>query len=149
MVARLGHPARSAAKQGDPVTDDDFAMRTRTTLSVADAEVKVREALATEGFGVLTEIDVAETLRAKLGIERAPYRILGACRPALAHQALEVAPDVGLLLPCNVVIYADGDTTVVAALDPTTIVDTTRNNALAAVATEAKERLARVVAAIA
>ncbi|MFV2063582.1 MAG: DUF302 domain-containing protein [Chloroflexota bacterium] len=130
------------------MTDTDFKLKTRTNLSVTDAEAKIREALTAEGFGVLTEIDVAATLRDKLGVERPPYRILGACRPVLAHQALEVEPDVGLLLPCNVVIYADGETTVVAALDPSTIVDTTGNVALVPIVTDAKERLARVVASI-
>jgi uncharacterized protein (DUF302 family) len=77
--------------------------------SVADAEHAVRDALATEGFGILTEIDVAATLRARLGIDRPPLKILGACNPALAHRALDVDPSLALLLPCNVVLEDIGN----------------------------------------
>ena len=87
-------------------------------LSPAEAEAAVRDALAEQGFGVLTEIDVAATLRAKLGVERSPLKILGACNPALAHQALEIDPSVSLLLPCNVVVEATDRGTKVAAVDP-------------------------------
>lgn len=129
------------------MTGIPYGLKTRTGLSAADAEARVREALADEGFGVLTEIDVADTLRAKLGIERRPYLILGACNPQLAAQALEAEPDVGLLLPCNVVVYEDVDDTVVAALDPATMVDLTANPQLEPVAKDARTRLERVVAA--
>lgn len=121
-----------------------YALKTTTDLDPADAEVRVRAALAAEGFGVLTEIDVAETLREKLGIERSPYRILGACRPQLAHELLQAEPDAGLLLPCNVAIYVEDGATVVAAIDPQTIIDTTGNPRLAPHVLDAKERLARV-----
>ncbi len=99
-----------------------YGLKTRTKMEVADAETKVRELLAEEGFGILTEIDVAATLKAKLDLDRGPYKILGACNPALASRALDAEIDVGLLLPCNVVVYAEGDETVVAALDPATMV---------------------------
>jgi uncharacterized protein (DUF302 family) len=125
-----------------------YGMRTTTGHTPAEAEALVREALAAEEFGVLTEIDVAETLRDKLGLERGPYRILGACNPALAAQALEAEPDVGLLLPCNVVVYESGDETVVAALDPSTMADLTANPALQPVVDEARRRLERVLAAV-
>lgn len=94
------------------------AIEVRTDLGVDDAEAAVRSALAEQGFGVLTEIDVAATLEAKLGVSRPPLKILGACNPTLANEALEVDPSVSLLLPCNVVIEADGEQTRVAAVDP-------------------------------
>lgn len=122
-----------------------YGLKTRTGLGMAEAEAAVRELLAGEGFGILTEIDVAATLQEKLGVKRTPYRILGACNPQLANQALEAESDVGLLLPCNVVVYDDGDGTVVAALDPATMVDLTNNPALATVAEEAQVRLERVI----
>lgn len=87
-------------------------------LTPETAEAAVRESLAEQGFGVLTEIDVAATLRQKLGVERAPLKILGACNPALAHRALELDPSVSLLLPCNVVVEATDRGTRVAAVDP-------------------------------
>ena len=87
-------------------------------LSQEDAEVAIREALAAQGFGVLTEIDVAATLKAKLDIDRPPLKILGACNPTLAHQALELDPSVSLLLPCNVVIEPAEGGTRIAAADP-------------------------------
>ncbi|MCH8899227.1 MAG: DUF302 domain-containing protein [Acidobacteria bacterium] len=115
---------------------------------MAAAETMVREALAAEGFGILTEIDVAETLRVKLGVERGPYLILGACNPKLAAQALEAEADVGLLLPCNVVLYESDEGTVVAALDPSTMVELTGNQGLEPIANEARASLERVVEAL-
>ena len=115
---------------------------------MAEADAKVRELLAAEGFGILTEIDVAATLKEKLGITRSPYRILGACNPQLAAEALDKEADIGLLLPCNVIVYRDGDHTAVAALDPATMVDLTNNPALARVAGEARSRLERVIDAM-
>jgi uncharacterized protein (DUF302 family) len=122
-----------------------YGLKTRTRSTMGDAETRVRAALAAEGFGVLTEIDVAATLKTKLGIDRAPYLILGACNPQLANEALQSEPDVGLLLPCNVTVYEDGDSTVIAILDPATLVELTNNGALEAVAAEARARLQRVL----
>lgn len=125
-----------------------YGLKTRTDLEMVAAQEKVRGLLADEGFGILTEIDVAATLKEKLGVTRDPYRILGACNPQLANEALEVEGDVGLLLPCNVIVYEDGDETVVAALDPATMVDLTENPELEEVADEARARLERVIDAM-
>jgi uncharacterized protein (DUF302 family) len=102
------------------------AIETTVDLSPADAEAAVREALAAQGFGVLTEIDVAATLKAKLDVDRAPLKILGACNPALAHEALQIDPAAGLVLPCNVVIEATDAGTRVAAVDPHDLMDDAR-----------------------
>jgi uncharacterized protein (DUF302 family) len=129
------------------MADIGYGIKQQSPLAPAAAETRLREALAAEGFGILTEIDVAETLRTKLGIERAPYRILGACNPELAARALALEIDIGLLLPCNVVVYEDDGVTVMAALDPATMVDVTANSGLEAVAAEARRRLERALAA--
>lgn len=94
------------------------AIEATVEMSLADAEAAVRAALADQGFGILTEIDVAATLRAKLGVDRAPLKILGACNPTLAHQALERDPSIALVLPCNVVLEPTDRGTHVAAVDP-------------------------------
>lgn len=118
--------------------DSDFA----TTVTA------VREALAAQGFGVLTEIDVTATLKAKLGAEMEDYLILGACNPPLAHRALEADRTIGLLLPCNVVVRRDGATTLVQALDPNVMVTMTGLAELEPVASEAAERLDAALAAL-
>ena len=94
------------------------AIETTVQRPMEEAEAAVRAALGDQGFGVLTEIDVAATLKAKLGVDRAPLKILGACNPSLAHRALERDPSVSLVLPCNVVLEPAGDGTRVAAADP-------------------------------
>ncbi len=114
------------------------AIETTVSLGLDEAEAAARAALAAQGFGVLTEIDVAATLKAKLGIERGPLKILGACNPSFAHRALEADPSVSLMLPCNVVVEAVEGGTRVAAVDPRTMMD---GNELRPLAEEAAERL--------
>ena len=103
----------------------------------------VRDALADQGFGILTEIDLQATLKKKLGVDIAPQVILGACNPPLAHTALQAEPSIGLLLPCNVVVRStpDDTTTIVEAIDPQTMVALTANPALQKVADDASRRL--------
>ncbi|MEV7209861.1 MULTISPECIES: DUF302 domain-containing protein [unclassified Streptomyces] len=107
----------------------------------ATAVTAVRRALADQGFGILTEIDVKATLKAKLGHDMEDYLILGACNPPLARQALEADRSIGLLLPCNVVVRREGETTLVQALDPGTMVTLTGLDTLEPVAADATARL--------
>jgi uncharacterized protein (DUF302 family) len=123
-----------------------YGMVVTTPRSLEEVEQAVRESLADEGFGILTEIDVAATLKQKLGVDRPPYKILGACNPPLANRGLEAEEDLGLLLPCNVVVYTKGDRTVVAALEPQLMADITDNPELQDVASEAKGRLEKALA---
>jgi uncharacterized protein (DUF302 family) len=109
----------------------------------------VTEALRQEGFGVLTEIDVAATVKQKLGKDMPPYRILGACNPVLAHQALEAEPSIGLLLPCNVVVRQDETGKVlVEFMDPQAVLQLVDNPAVPRLAAEVRDRLGRVMAAL-
>lgn len=115
------------------------------TLSMADAELAITAALAEQGFGVLTEIDVAATLRAKIGVERAPLKILGACNPNFANRSLELDPSVALLLPCNVVLEATDAGTHVAIVDPRGLMDDER---FTEIAEEAAGRLRAALDAV-
>ncbi|GAA2109247.1 DUF302 domain-containing protein [Microlunatus panaciterrae] len=119
-----------------------YALTTTVNQPYDPTVTRVRAALAEQGFGVLTEIDIRATLRDKLDVEVPPQVILGACRPPLAHAALQAEPSIGLLLPCNVVVRAlDDTTTIVEAVDPQVMVAMTDNPALQAVADEATSRL--------
>ncbi|MFO7261172.1 MAG: DUF302 domain-containing protein [bacterium] len=124
-----------------------YAMARTVDLRFEDADRRVREELQKEGFGVLTEIDVSATLKAKLGVDVPPYEILGACAPQFAHRALQAEPDVGLLLPCNVVVRAaeQEGRTVVEALDPTLQLGIADNPELASIGEEVRARLQRVL----
>ncbi len=122
-----------------------YTLSETTQLPFAEAVERVRRELAEEGFGVLCEIDVQATMRAKLGIEGEPYLILGACNPPLAHRALQAEPDLGTLLPCNVVVYRRGGETKISAIDPERMLSIVDNDELAPVAAEVKSRLRNVV----
>ena len=130
------------------MTEHGYGMATSTSLSPDEAEAQIRSALQEEGFGVLTEIDVAATLKEKVGVERGPYKILGACNPTLAARAIDTEEDIGLLLPCNVVVYESGGRTVVAAMEPLTMVKLTSNPELKDIAQEARDRLDRALSAL-
>jgi uncharacterized protein (DUF302 family) len=113
-----------------------------------EAVARVVDALKREGFGVLSDIDVAATLKQKLGIEFRPYRILGACNPPLAHQALSAEDKIGVMLPCNVIVQEAGAGKIeVASIDPRAAMEGVGNPALADVAREVADRLARVISA--
>ncbi|MCW9023115.1 MAG: DUF302 domain-containing protein [Gammaproteobacteria bacterium] len=122
-----------------------YGFFTKIKGDMGEIEARVVEALKEEGFGVLTEIDVQATLKKKLGIEQRPYRILGACNPTLAHQALEAEPDIGLLLPCNVVIRKEEDGTVnVGFMDPKAVLTLVQKEGVTSLAQEVRSRLERV-----
>jgi uncharacterized protein (DUF302 family) len=113
------------------------------------ALIRVTDALKAEGFGVLTEIDVKETMKKKLGVDFTPYKILGACNPPLAHRALTIAPEVGLLLPCNVVVrQLEEGVTEVSLVDPLAMMAVVNNSELQAVAKEARAKLESVAASL-
>ena len=122
-----------------------YTLSTISELDQADAVERVRDALKAEGFGVLCEIDVQATLKEKLGVDGDPYVILGACNPPLAHQALDTDPELGTLLPCNVVVYQRDDTTHIAAIDAERMLSIVGNDRLAPIAAQVRDKLARVV----
>ena len=123
----------------------DYSLSTTTQLPFDEAVERIRAELTTEGFGVLCEIDVQATLKAKLAVDGEPYLILGACNPALAHQALTAEPDLGVLLPCNVVVYTRGGETHISAVDAERMLSIVDNDALAPIAADVKRRLIAVV----
>ena len=127
----------------------EYGISVRTAVPFPEAVRRVREALAAQGFGVLTEIDVRATLHEKLGADMEDYLILGACNPPLAHQALAADRKVGLLLPCNVVIRTGHGQTIIEALDPQIMAEVAGQAALRPVAAEAAARIRAALAAIA
>ena len=127
-----------------------YGISTTVKMPYERAVERAKEELAKEGFGILAEIDIAGALKKKLGVDFRPYLILGACNPPLAHRALMAERDIGLLLPCNVIVYAgdEAGTSVVAAMDPVEALSLTGNAEIRPLAEEVKERLGRVLAGL-
>ena len=124
----------------------NYGFSKKVDLSYEDALVKVTEELQKEGFGVLTEIDVKATLKKKLDVDHNNYKILGACNPQLAHKALTAEPEIGLLLPCNVVVYEDDNKqTIVAAIDAKTMMSVVGRDDIEPIAEEVNQKLAKVL----
>ena len=128
----------------------EYGIRTVLDLPFTEAVARTKNALTAEGFGVLSEIDLQEKLMEKLGVEIAPYLILGACNPPLAYKALQAEPEIGLLLPCNVIVYTTaGGQTVVAGIDPDAMLSVVGENAaVVEVGQDARKRLQKVIASL-
>ena len=128
----------------------DYGIRKQLSLTYDDAVERTKEALKEQGFGVLSEIDMKEKLKEKLGVDSRRYVILGACNPPLAWKALQAEPEIGLLLPCNVIVYeTDDGGSMVSAVDPNSMLSVVGENAVVAeVARDARERLEKAVASI-
>ena len=127
-------------------TQPTIGLTTDLHTNYEDALKRVIEALKTEGFGILTEIDMQDTFKKKLNVDFRPYKILGACNPTFAHRALTAAPEVGLLLPCNVtVVQMDDDLIQVSVVDPSVMMSVVPNDSLKQIAQEVRERLQRVM----
>jgi uncharacterized protein (DUF302 family) len=127
-----------------------YGIGTTVPLDYGRAVERVKEALAEEGFGILCEIDVAATMKKKLDVEFRPYVILGACNPPLAYRALTAERDIGLMLPCNVIVYSDDipGRSVIAAMDPVVALEVTGNASIRPLAEDVKSRLVRALAAV-
>jgi uncharacterized protein (DUF302 family) len=126
-------------------TTSGYTLTATTSATFGEAVERVRTELKDEGFGVLCEIDVQATLREKLGAELEPYVILGACNPPLAHAALSSEPDLGTLLPCNVVVYERNGETCISAIDAERMLSIVGNEDLTEIAARVREKLAAVV----
>jgi len=122
----------------------DYTFSTTIPGPIDTARVQVTAALADEGFGILTEIDVAATLKEKLDVDTDPYLILGACNPLFAHKALTAEPSIGALLPCNVVLRASGDNVIVEFMDPAAVLTLVDKDGVAEIAAEVRSKLERV-----
>jgi len=123
----------------------NYGFSKKTELGFNEAIEKTREALKNEGFGVLTEINVKETLKKKLGIEHEEYIILGACNPPFAYEALKAEKEIGLLLPCNVIVYKENGKTIVSAINPKEAMSMIQNTKLKEIADQVSEKLKRVI----
>lgn len=126
----------------------NIGMKARLNCDFMSARVLVIDALKAEGFGVLTDIDVTKTLKEKMGLDTRQFEILGACNPSLAHQAMQTNPDVGLFLPCNVILYSETDCTIVNIINPMSMIEMMPDAGLEEVATAASEKLNRVFESI-
>jgi uncharacterized protein (DUF302 family) len=126
----------------------NYSFGTSVSWGQSEAIERISAALKDEGFGILTTIDVQKTLKEKIGVEREPYVILGACAPALANQALDAEPEIGVLLPCNVVVYQYQGSTRVGFMDPIAALGLTGNESINDLANDVKARLMRVVEAL-
>jgi uncharacterized protein (DUF302 family) len=150
---RFRNHHRRTSRANEPTMNGShipYGLKRTLDIGVEEADRRVREALQEEGFGVLTEIDVQEILKKKLDVDFRPYRILGACNPPLAHRALTSETDIGLLLPCNVIVYAGEDegTSVVAILDPVNMLGLAGRDDMSPMADEVRSRMERVLAAL-
>lgn len=126
-----------------------YGVSTKVNTGFDETIERVTEALKTEGFGVLSDIDVSATLKHKLGVEQRPYRILGACNPDFAHKAISAEPDIGVLLPCNFVVREDDDGDVhVLFMNPLAVLDLVENPKVPGLAEYVREKLDRVMAAV-
>ncbi len=128
-----------------------YAIKTELDIETKNfdlVEQKVRDILQSKGFGILTEIDVKETLKKKLNIERTPYKILGACNPPRAHRAIESEPDIGVLLPCNVILYVEENKIVVSAMNPASALGLIGNPEVDKIGNEVEEIMNEVISEI-
>ena len=123
----------------------DYGIKKQVNHSFADAVARVKEELSKQGFGILTEIDVKKTLKNKLHVEWSNYVILGACNPPFAFQALQAEKEIGLLLPCNVIVYEDGGTVYASAVRPSVAMNMVKNPVLADIAGKVEEKLKEVI----
>lgn len=126
----------------------DYGYRKKVSMSFPAAMIAVKKQLVQAGFGILTEIDVQQTLKMKLQIDREPYIILGACNPPLAHRALQVEPEIGLFLPCNVIVYESDGAVIVSAIVPSVAMGMIKNSSLVDIAKTVEDKLMRVIDAL-
>ena len=126
-----------------------YGIKVKTSLDFGPATEAIIDALSAEGFGILTRIDVTETLKTKLDVEIQPYVILGACNPSLAHRGLQIEPDLGLLLPCNVIVYEEAGGAVVAAMEPALMATITGNPGMNEIAEEARTHIVNALESLA
>ncbi len=146
----LSTPKEGKGRSPMDMPEITYGFKKTVALSVEAADLRIRDELKKEGFGILTEIDVKATLREKLDVDFRPYKILGACNPSLAHQALSSERDIGLLLPCNVIVYEGEEegTSVVGVLDPRVQLGITGRSDIDHLADDVRARLERVLAAL-